>query len=65
MWCCRAEANGKNEAPQRKQEAQLTILPLQHSKVPILTNTNSCTSQSDKMHILSRLHGTRETHAKR
>ena len=28
-----AEANGKNEHPQRKHEAQLTILPLQHSKV--------------------------------
>lgn len=30
--CC-AEANGKNENPLRKHEAQLTILPLQHSKV--------------------------------
>ena len=41
VWCCPAEANGKNEAPQRKQEAQLTILPLQHSKVAAHPTANN------------------------
>lgn len=36
----RADQNGKSENPERKHEAQLTILPLQHSKVrtPLFKN---------------------------
>lgn len=36
MWFGCADQNGKSETPERKHEAQLTILPLQHSKARTL-----------------------------
>lgn len=35
-WFGCADQNGKSETPERKHEAQLTILPLQHSKARTL-----------------------------